>query len=132
MYFRNINFKSKNMSLDCVKIEDVDLSTQILCPCCKDLLDQPIHLPCNNNICKKHVNNQDIISINNKVFFKCLICKSDHLTDSNGTFPLNEKIDDLVKKCQVRATPVRDIHKTANESYDKLKSINIFITNTFI
>ena len=100
------------------KQEDIDLSVQILCSYCKDVFNEPVTLPCGQNICKCHI--EEFLSNQNKKLFKCMLCKVDHQTDSNGSFPLNINISDLVKKCQVRATPIKDIHKTANESYNKL------------
>ena len=108
-----------------IRQEDIDLSLQILCPCCKNVLIEPVTLPCKRNICKEHIK-EKIINKNNKKYFQCSCCLIEHPTDNQGSFPLNEKINELIKKCQVRATPIKEIHKTANESYDKLIGKNNF------
>ena len=119
------------MTTNCLNAEDIDLSTQILCPCCKNVYVEPLSLPCGKTICKEHVN-ESLITKNNKKIFKCLLCKVDHQTDAYGHFPMNERIENLAKKCQVRATPIKEIHKTANESYNKLTSIIYFLLSLFI
>ena len=101
--------------------EDVDLSLLILCPCCKNVYSEPVILPCGQSICKSHVKDS-LTSKNNKQYFNCGMCKKEHEAGVDGSFPVNEKVDDLVKKCQVRATPIKEIYKTANESYNKLTS----------
>ena len=102
-----------------IKSEDIDLSVHILCPYCKNVYTDPVSLPCGRNICKEHVKGY-LTSKDGKQVFNCMLCKSDHQTNENDSFTLNTKIDELVKKCQVRATPIQDIHKTAYESYNKL------------
>lgn len=104
------------------KKEDIDLSTQILCSFCKNVYKDPVSLPCNQNICKEHVQ-EYLNKQSDKKSFNCVLCKKNHQLDSNGCFPLNKQIDDLVRKCQVRATPIKDIHRTANESYNKLTNM---------
>ncbi len=104
------------------KSEEIDLSTQILCSICKNVFTEPVILPCNKNICKSHVQ-EYLKNQSDKNLFDCILCKKHHKFDQNGCFPLNNKIDDLVKKCQVHAVPIKDIHKTANESYNKLTNL---------
>ena len=109
------------MTTDLFNKEEIDLSLHILCPCCKNIFSDPVTLPCGKSICKSHVLDS-LTTRSNQKYLNCPLCKNEHQTDQNGSFPCNLKIDDLVKKCQVRATPIRDIHKTANESYNKLTS----------
>ena len=107
--------------------EEMDLSNQILCACCKGVYIQPVELPCGKNICRSHVA-EHTEAKNNAKFFKCMLCNKEHQIPGADGFPLNKKIDDLVKKCQVKATPVAEIHKLAHESYDKLnKMVDEFV-----
>ncbi len=92
-----------------------------LCPCCKNVFIHPVILPCGKSVCKFHVDDS-LTKRNSQSYHNCLLCKNEHQTDKNDSFPFNEKIVNLLKRCQVRAILIKEIHKTANESYNKLTS----------
>ncbi len=101
--------------------KNIDLSLHILCPCFKNVFTHPVILPCGKSVCKFHVN-ESLIRSNSQSYYNCIFCKKEHQTDENDSFPSNKTIDFLIKTSQGRATSFKEIHKNANESYNKFTS----------
>jgi len=106
--------------------EEIDLSTLILCSYCKNVYTDPVILPCNRNICRFHI--QEYLKNNSgQMSYLCNFCEKYHKFEKNGSFPLNNQIDNLVKKMQFLVTEDshsrNETHKAANDSYNKLKNM---------
>lgn len=75
---------------------------QILsCKICKNVLEDPVLLPCGETICSEHVLNNKVDlpgqrTLTSQVFqFKCLICKANHY--ENHMFPRNKALMEIIK-----------------------------------
>ena len=108
------------------KKEDTYLSLQNICKCYKNVSIEPVTSPCHRNICKYHLKDKTITKINDE-HFKFIDRHVEHQTDKNDSLPLDENINNLFNKCQLKAaTPIKEIHKTLNESYNKMIGKNNF------
>lgn len=71
------------------------MDPDIICPICKDIMVQPIKLPCSHELCKKClVDNAELVS------FNCPICRlrfSNHLRRTKLDAMINLTKDGLIK-----------------------------------
>ena len=65
-------------------------------------------MPCNDNICKKHVSNQT------NDFIRCEKCKVQHRIPTNG-FPPNPSLEAIIKS-EIGQLDLGSLHKEANKS----------------
>ena len=65
------------------------ISKAIKCSICNSVLNSPVILPCEHNICQNHV--QDVSSI------QCGECGQEHCVPSNGRFPSNKPLSDIIQ-----------------------------------
>ena len=105
------------------------IQNAIKCVLCREILELPVILPCNDIVCEKHVSNQI-----NDDFFKCEKCGIDHRIPTNGFQPviaLQEIIDS-----QIGNLDFGSVHKEAKrscESFEEaLKEFKVLLKDPYV
>ena len=85
----------------------------IKCAICRDVLESPVILPCNDPICKRHVSNQtnDLI--------QCEKCGVKHLIPKNGFQPL-PFLEEIIKS-EIAYLDLGSVHKEAKKSCESFE-----------
>lgn len=69
------------------------MDSLIKCSICKEILEEPVVLPCGHTVCKKHVKEDD-----SSIIIKCLECETVHEKAENRGFPKNIVVEKLLRK----------------------------------
>ena len=95
----------------------------VKCVVCHGILEYPLILPCNDNICKKHVSNQT----NNVI--RCEKCGVEHQIPTNG-FQLNSALKEIIET-EIANLDFGSVHKEAKKSCkcveDSLKEFELLL-----
>ena len=85
----------------------------IKCAICQEILESPVILPCNDNVCKKHVSNQsnDVI--------RCEKCGIEHQIPTNG-FQSNHVLQEIID-AQIGHLDLGTVHKSAKKSCESFE-----------
>lgn len=73
------------------KIKLVKMKRYLDCDFCQELLVDPVEIPCDNIICKRHVDDSLNRKAKQKNMFECVLCKEDHRIPRNG-FEVNKRL----------------------------------------
>ena len=86
----------------------------IKCSICREILESPVILPCNDIVCKKHVSNQtnDII--------QCEKCGVEHVIPANGFLPVHS-LEKIIKS-GIGQMNFGRVHKEAKKSCESFKN----------
>ncbi len=97
------------------------------CELCKDVLVDPILLPCGETVCKAHT---DEISKD-----KCIFCSEMHKAPQNG-FPSNKivknQLDLKINKINLNFSQFNDYNTIIQDLNEHLKQIIVSITQSFL
>ena len=106
----------------------MDIMLNIMkCTICHDIIESPVILPCNDNICKKHVLNQtnDVI--------QCENCGFEHQIPTNG-FLANNVLKEIIE-AETGNLDLKSVHKEAKKSCESfenaLKEFELLIRDPF-
>ena len=80
----------------------------IKCAICREILESPVILPCNDTICKKHVSNQT------KDLIRCEKCGVEHQIPANG-FHANNALQEIIE-AEISHFDFGSVHKEAKKS----------------
>lgn len=86
------------------------------CSICKNVLNTPVLLPCEHLICKKHLDDEIIVTEGRIL---CNECGQDHLKQEFPAIPALTKIIEA----QIANMDLGPLHKTAKDSCDKLETV---------
>ena len=86
----------------------------VKCMVCREILESPVILPCNDNICKKHVSNQtnDVI--------RCEKCGVEHQIPTNGFQP-NSALQAIIET-DIANLDFGSVHKSAKKSCESFEN----------
>ena len=87
------------------------MSCLILCDYCKQVLDDPVYIPCGFNVCHKHVNSEAMPASR-----PCLFCSKSHL----DPYVKNQKLADLIGLLNVAKQSCQTLNTRLN-AYTSLK-----------
>ena len=99
----------------------------VKCMVCHGILESPRILPCNHNICQKHVSNQtnDVI--------RCEKCGAEHRIPTNGFQP-NNALQEIIET-EIANLDFGNLHKSAKKSCesveDSLKELKLLLKDPF-
>ena len=87
------NFRKKYKSENMYKIQQ--MKRLLECDLCNDVILDPVTLPCDNTICRSHLDKLLTDASNEKNTFLCLVCHKEHIIPKKG-FIVNNRIQKLL------------------------------------
>ena len=100
----------------------------IKCAICREILESPVILPCNDTICKKHVSNQT----NNLI--RCEKCGVEHQIPTNG-FPPIPFLEEIINS-EIGQLDFGSVHKEAKKSCksveNALKEFKVLLKDPYL